>query len=106
MRRTNRTLEERGGALPETWWMAMQATKRTGDEEGHDIWQEDIIDACAKALDDKIGKELGLAAHKQWEALAQVLARRLRRDTLASLTDYLWTEMKVDNEDWETEDLF
>ncbi|WP_320178317.1 ParB/RepB/Spo0J family partition protein [Roseovarius pacificus] len=89
MRRTRKQLEDQGKDLPPTWWMAMQALKGLERPELTDDMVEQMIEARAKALDDKIGKELGRMGNIQWEALARVLERRLEHHNLNCLTDYL-----------------
>ncbi|SLN76020.1 Transcriptional regulator NovG [Roseovarius gaetbuli] len=58
MRRTRKLLEEQDAFMPETWWKAMRAAKGLDRPEMTDDMVEQMIEARAKALDDKIGKEI------------------------------------------------
>lgn len=96
MRRVRKKLQEQDEDLPPTWWMAMQKLKGLERPEMTEDMAEQMIEARAKALDDKIGKELGRMGNIQWEALARVLERRLEHDNLSYLADHLYGQVVGD----------
>ena len=98
MRRTRRALEEKDLILPDTWWAAMRELKELDQPDWTDDLKEQMIEARAKALDDKIGKDIGRIGNIQWEALARVLDRRLTTMTLSYLVDEL-KDTEADEED-------
>ena len=92
MRRTRKDLEEADEVLPETWWAAMRALKGLDHTEWDEDMQQEVIEARAKALDDKIGKELGRMLELQWEAVPIVLEKRAKKRTLGYVVDELRVE--------------
>ena len=99
MRRVRKKLEEQEEELPPTWWMAMQKLKGLEGPEMTEDTAEQMIESRAKALDDKIGKELGRMGNIQWEAVARVLERRLEHHNLNCLADYLNQMVCEEDED-------
>lgn len=98
MRRTRKALEEHEQDIPDSWWLAMRMAKGVELQEWNEDMQEQIILARTKALDDAIGEALGRMGSLQWEAVANVLERRLSKQKLEYLVDELRTDEEEDDE--------
>lgn len=89
MRRTLKLLQDEDLQVPDTWWQAMREVKKLDGNEWNEGMHDQMILARANALDSAIGKEIGRAGARNYEALAIVLERRLSKRNLHYLIDML-----------------
>lgn len=99
MRAIKRKLLEQDKAVPERWWAAMMKLKGLLHDELSDDERKGMIESRANALDSQIGAEIGRVGNQQWEALAEVLERRLEHVNLLALVGHLHSPFLYDDED-------
>ncbi|MDA5557723.1 ParB/RepB/Spo0J family partition protein [Shimia sp. MMG029] len=89
MRRCKKAFNQEEMDIPTSWWLAQRTLKGLEQQEWDEDMQEQMIATRAKALDDAIGEALGKMGRVQWEAVARVLDRRLNKQTLGFVVDWL-----------------